>query len=225
MKLPRPQILIVAICLSAAPQVHAQGTFQNLGFESAQIIPLTEGADFPPYSVATTNLLPGWTLYYGFNPQSQLTYNDPALGSTFATLWATNGAQISGNYSILLQGGLTESAASISQSSLVPVSAESLLFEAQQTGAGTLQVSLGGQILPFFALSNGPNYTLYGVDISAFAGQTEQLMFSALKAPGFVNNWNIDNIQFSDQPVPEPGTFGLFALGASPFLWRARIKR
>jgi hypothetical protein len=205
------------ITLLIAGQLGFSQGFVNLDFESAQIIPLTVGADFPPYSIATTNALPGWTVYYGSIQQFQITYNDPALGSTFVTLNATNGAQISGNFSVLLQGGLTASAASISQTGLVPVSALSLLFEAQPS-AGTLQVSLGGQNLSLFALSSGANYTLYGANISTFAGRTEQLTFSALEdLQDLYNNWNIDNIQFSSMPIPEPSVLGLSALGGLIF--------
>jgi hypothetical protein len=83
-------------------------------------------------------------------------------------------------------------------------------------------VSLGGQNVPFFALSTVAPYTiLYGGDISAFAGQSEQLMFSALQ--GENNGWNIDDIQFSSSSVPEPSVFALTALGAlllGFFRWR-----
>jgi hypothetical protein len=198
-----------------------QGTFQNLDFESATIIPVVGGPAYP-YSVTVADAMPGWAVYYGASQQSLISYNAPALGSTWVTLYATNGVQISGNDSVLLQGGLTASSASISQTALVPASAESLLFEARpQISAGTLEVSLGGQNLSLFALSNGPNYTLYGANIPGFAGQVEQLTFSALRAPTvYGNDWNIDNIQFSDQSVPEPGVFGLSALGALLLGWR-----
>ena len=49
---------------------------------------------FPPFSIATSNALPGWTVLYGSTQQSQITYNDPAIGSTFVTLYATNGLQL-----------------------------------------------------------------------------------------------------------------------------------
>ena len=61
--------------------------------------------------------------------------------------------------------------------------AESILFNAQNLGGslgGVFLVSLGGQSIPFFALSTGSNYTLYGGNIPAFGGETEQLTFSAL---------------------------------------------
>lgn len=211
--------MAIAINLCAFSRPGFCQNFVNLDFESARIIPLTSGANFPPFSVATTNALPGWSVYYGANQQTQVTYNDPAIGSTFVTLWATNGSQLAGNYSVLLQGGLSASAAIISQTALVPVSAQSLLFYGAANSSTTpvLIVSLGGQNLSFSAISTGPNYTVYGADISAFAGQTETLAFSALQATSGFNNWNIDNIQFSPLPVPEPSTFGLIGLGGLIF--------
>ncbi len=218
----RCRVLAVFLLITAR-EAFTQGTFQNLDFEMARIIPIVGGPNYR-YDIATTNALPAWNAFIGSSQVPQITYNDPALGSTYITLWATNGAQISGNFSVLLQGGLTASAASISQSGLVPVSAESLLFEAQ-AGSGTLLVSLGGQNLVFSALSNGANYTLYGADVSAFAGQTAQLMFSALEFSTSPNNWNIDNIQFSNQPTPEPGALVLSVLGASIAAWRFTRRR
>ncbi len=202
-------LLLASACLA-----FSQG-FANLDFESAQVIPLTQGADYPPYSIATTNALPGWAVYLGSSQQSQIT-DTPALGSTWVFLIATNGA-LSGNFSVGLQGGSTYSSASISQTGLVPVGTESLQFEAQSSLAaipGSLVVSLGGQNILFSALSADSNYTLYGGNISpAFAGQTETLTFSALESIYGANNWDIDNIQFSSIPTPEPSTVGLFALG------------
>jgi len=146
-----------------------------------------------------------------------ISYNDPALGSTFVTLIATNGSQLAGNYSVLLQGGETASAATISQTGLVPASAESLTFlavgDAPYPYEPDLQVLLGGQDLTFSAISNELNYTLYGANISTFADQMETLSFSAPEATSGYNNWEIDNIQFSSSPVPEPGTLALAILG------------
>jgi len=208
---------LVVISLAFLRNASGQG-FVNLNFEDAQIIPIA-GSPIYPYAIATTNALLGWTVYTGASQPAQvITYNAPALGSTWVNLWATNGQQIDGNFSVLLQGGITASSASISQTGLIPVSTKSLLFEAQSgpgVVAGSLVVSLGGQIISFSAISTGPNYILYGGDISTFAGLTEQLTFSALEGGG--NNWNIDDIQFSPSSVPEPTTLGLIALGALLF--------
>jgi hypothetical protein len=51
--------ILIMLLLTSGQLGFSQG-FQNMDFESAQIIPLTQGADFPPYSVATTNAVPGW---------------------------------------------------------------------------------------------------------------------------------------------------------------------
>ena len=224
MKLNSTKNIIIGILLLATEQLGLTQGFINLAFESAKIIPINDSPQYP-YGIATTNALPGWTVYLGGNPTAAITYNDPTVGSTWASLVASNApymSPISGKYSVLLQGGLSLPSATISQTGLVPVGTESLLFEAQQNGVGTLQVLLGGQNLTFFAIVGGLNYTLYGVAASAFAGQVETLSFSALQVSSYVNDWNIDNIQFSSTPVPEPGILSLSALGGVLFGLRRR---
>ena len=209
-------ILIIFVGLSGNGQ--SQG-FVNLNFESARIIPDPNG-EFYPYSIAITNALPGWSGSADF--QGDITYNAPALGSCAVVLWATNGLQISGNYSVLLQGGVGPSAY-ISQTARVPLGTESLLFEAQQlTGwalLSALVVSLGGQEIQYSAISTGPNYTLYGGNVPfGLAGQEDQLTFTCLGgAAGLANNWTIDNIQFSSSSIPEPSVLGLTTLGSLLF--------
>jgi len=207
--------IILIILLLGGQSGFSQG-FINLNFEAAKIIPAATGAP----DIETTNALPGWTVLLGGSPQAQITYNAPAVGSTWVCLITTNmglgsWSPASGNYSVLLQGGtypFQPLTATISQTGLVPVSAVSLLFAAQP-GPGALDVSFGGQSLNFSAISTGPNYTLFGADISAFAGQTGALGFSALLDIDQSNNWNIDNIQFSSSPVPEPSVLALSGLG------------
>ncbi len=200
----RKTIVLVFFLISAHSGL-SQG-FVNLDFESAKIIPIAGS----PYSITVSNAFPGWFL--NGSMEGQTTYNDPSLGSTGVSLWATNGAQISGNFSALLQAGQASFPATISQTGLVPASVQSLLFQAQP-GRGSLEVYLGGQSLSFSALSDGPNYTLYGADISSFAGQAKELMFSALRVSTGLNNWTLDNIQFSPSAVPEPSTIALTTLG------------
>ena len=76
-------------------------------------------------------------------------------------------------------------------------------------------VSLGGQNLSCMAISNslnsyGRSYTVYGADISAFAGQTETLAFS-LASPG---HGILDDIQFSPIAIPETSATSLLCLAA-----------
>lgn len=218
--------ILVVLLLFIGRQAGFSQSFINLNFESAKIISATD-SPYYPYGIATSNAVPGWTVLIGGVQQSEIVYNDPALGGTSVNLWATNGEQIAGNYSVLLQGGGSASAASISQTGLVPVGTQSLLFEAQ-SGPGTLEVTLGGQDISFSAISDELNYTIYGGNIpSDMAGQSEQLMFSALEGVDTDghNDWNIDDIQFSTSPVPEPGALALSALGGLFLAWRRWRKR
>jgi hypothetical protein len=203
----------------------AQG-FINLDFERATIVqnPSSPGA---PYAVYARNAIPGWipTSILGAD---DIIYNTSALGATTVSIFDIKGPApiIEGEYSIQLFGGQgVPTGASISQTSLVPVDAESILFKAKYSGlpGGTLLVSLGGQNVSFSAISPGPNYTLYGGDVSAFAGQVQQLMFTA--PPGVNNYWELDDIQFSNIAVPEPRVFVLFASYALLLGWRVLRRR
>ena len=210
--------IFFALLLLAGIQNGFSRGFVNLDFESAKIIPIV-GSPLYPYAIEVTNALPGWTVLIDGSQVSQINYNAPAGGTSFVNLWATNGQQISGSYSVLLQGGGALLGAAISQTAVVPGSAESLLFEGQAGFGGTLVVSLGGQDLSFSAVGTGSDYTLYEAAIPAgLAGQSEQLEFNA--TTGNLNNWNIDNIQFSTFAVPEPGTLTLTALGGLFFAFR-----
>lgn len=79
-------------------------------------------------------------------------------------------------------------------------------------------VTLGGQTVNMVPLETFPSYTLYGGDVSSFAGQVETLRFteppSGVIPPSSVL---LDDIVFSPQVVPEPTVFVLSALGALLF--------
>jgi hypothetical protein len=215
--------------LSLPVASHSQVAFQNLDFEAAfpAILPTSPAGDY-----TVTTAFPGWTVYYGGPPdgsiaQSQTTYQLVSTGETFVGLVGANGpagfSAITGRYSALLQGGVTASDASIRQTGMIPVATESIQFEAYtQSASGPLLLSLGGQNIPYQALASGPNYILYGANISAFAGQTEALEFSALEEPGANNNWEIDSIIFSPNTVPEPQTWSLLLLSAATLALKRR---
>jgi hypothetical protein len=209
---------------------HAQG-FVNLNFEAANIVPDPNSSYFP-YGIATTNALPGWNanISGSYNQGlSDIIYDTFTLGSPGITILDTNAPDggssvIQGRYTMVLQAtaGFNgyNAGGALSQTGLVPALARTLLFSAQLSPAqGTvqqsLQVSLGGQILNIFASSTGPNYSTFGADVSAFAGQTEPLTFAdfSLLPIGVPNELFLDNIQFSSTAVPEPGTLALGALG------------
>ena len=203
----------------------AQGTFQNLDFEAAF-------PSFPPdsatgkYSVST--VLPNWGVYFGTNQQSQMGYNLISIGQTWATVVGPNGplgfASINGRYSVVLQGGVTSPDASIRQTGTLPASTAAILFQAEG-GFGPLLISLNGQNIPISAVSNGPNFTLYGGDVSAFAGQTAELRFSAPEGYNANNDWTLDSIMFSPTPVPEPADWTIFLVGGYGIATRTRWSR
>ncbi len=202
---------------------HAQG-FVNLNFESAVVV--TDPTSlYYPFAINAAAALPGWTTGGGYLGPNDIGYNTISLGSTAIFLEGTGGTPVAldGSYSVLLFGGLPGSA-SITQTAVVSASAQSLQFIAE--GTGMLSVSLGGQDLPYVLLSTGSDYSVYGANLPAgLAGQSEQLVFAApgQQAGGSDNSWNIDDIQFSVNPIPEPNTLALGAVGAmllGLFRWR-----
>jgi hypothetical protein len=207
------QLPLVAF-LVFARGVSAQG-FVNLDFESATIVPDTS-SPYYPNAVYASDAVPGWAVG-GFLGPNEMFYNTISVGAPNVSIVSSaNGfpSAIDGAFSVFLQGGDTPTpSAFISQTGLIPASARSLLFKAQADGGApinSLAVSVGGQNMSFSAISTGPNYTLYGSDISAAAGLIRLLTFSVQE--GY--QWNIDDIQFSASSIPEPSVFGLLTLGA-----------
>ena len=223
-------LLVATQCLT-----HGQGSFQNLGFESASLVPIP-GDPYGRVQFATA--FPGWTGLVGGAQQTTALYNSYFLGTSVISIidhgwsYTSLGGVIQGNYTAILQAGVIvtatnsyPAATALSQTALVPSTAKSLQFKAYDPGflspAIPLVVRLGGQQLSLTALGSGANYTLYGADIHALAGQTTELNFT-VPSPGNgdINNVFLDSIQFSNLPVPEPGILGLSALGALLLGWR-----
>ena len=203
---------------------HSQG-FINLDFESANLaaIPAGQGGGF----VSATNAIPGWTAFIGANQTTQILQNNATTGLPSISIFGPDSLAtgiIQGNYSVILTAGIVDGSVSISQTGLGPVSADTLLFEAapNYAGAGQLSVLMNGQNVPYFALGTGPNYTVYGGDISAFSGLQETLKFSDSQIGSNFSYVELDNIQFSSLPVPEPGA--LTALGGLLLACRRRKK-
>jgi hypothetical protein len=219
----RSIFLLSVVLLAQFLNASGQG-FVNLDFEAANISE-AQAFDF----VQTSDSLPGWNVFYGTNSASTfIGYETLIVGAPQADLMGTNRSdikRIEGNFSVFLQGGQTRDVstgiisttdATISQTGLVPTTAESIIFKAQP-GTQTLFLSLGGQNIPFTDLATTADYTLFGGDVSAFADQSFELEFTM---QGTGTGWNLDSIEFSSQPVPEPNVCGLVALGCLFFKLR-----
>lgn len=187
---------LAAACV-ALTAARGQSTFQNLDFESAHNLNLSG----PGGSVAVTNALPGWSAFSGTNQLSAIYYNDFAIVHPVA-LYGSNSMVISGLFTVFLYNG-----GSIRQTGLVPGDAESLFFKRRGNRPTLLEISLGGQSLSCTAIFSGPDYTLFGADVSAFAGQTASL---TILSPGLDF---IDDFEFSPQIIPEPSLVSLLSLG------------
>jgi hypothetical protein len=238
MKLSSCSLIITCVLsLFEGPRtVIAQGTFQNLNFESAQVSP----SPFRNYPnpVPISSAMPDWTGYLGVTQQSQVQYNTTTLGSASISLlgptWdASFPGIISGNYSVVLQSGLDpnneaiQDNASIAQTGTIPASVESLQFEALVEG--TFSISFAGNTLQPIILSSavaasGEPYDIYGVNISSYAGQTGELQFTEYFDSHFPF-MDLDDISFSPDAVPEPSIVALTAIGGLLFgarKWFAR---
>ena len=203
---------LLATALIIGVSARGQGTFQDLDFEAAQIVYV----DSFHAAIVASNALPGWSVFAGTNHLSVIPFG--ILGATYPVqlLAQTNGGSLSGNFTVRLSRGFSQSedGGSISQTGVIPADARALLFKAPMSLNGALAVSLGSQNLAYSALTSGPNYTVYGADITAFAGQNQTLSFSVALDPRVVP---LDDIQFSSQPIPEPSAVYLILGAAGAF--------
>jgi uncharacterized protein (TIGR03382 family) len=240
MKVHRPVRLAAAFALLLSVAVaQAQGTFQNLGFESARIVP---APGYPASQYLFADAFPGWTGYAGDVQQVLTLYNNlymdtaglSIIDAAFVNRSGLPGGLIQGNYTAVLMSGIAQlgqpSDTTIVQTGLVPVGTESLRFNANLAGtrpSDTFGVALGGQTLSFVPVASGVNYTTYAADIHVWAGQTAELAFTAFaQRPHSSDTYlYLDSIQFSTQPAPEPGVVSLLALGALLLGWRVWRRR
>ena len=202
----------------------AQGTFQNRGFESANLpaIPAGQYGDFVPFSTA----FPFWTGYEGTNVMTQAFHNGETLSAPSISILGPNWPSeqiLTGHYSALLHAGLDPFHpvdVALAQVGTLPVGVQYLSLKAS---GGQVSVSFDGQDISLFPASRGSNYILYEGDISRFAGQAGELRISS--EPTSLNPYNIfilDSINFV--PIPEPGVLALWVLGAACFFIRLRRK-
>jgi hypothetical protein len=209
--------LCVAFSFTAFSSSFGQG-FLNLDFENATIVHIP--VQFPSDSnvVYTASAIPGWTVYGSYMGQSVMLYNTATIGSAAVSIHDLNSPfplVLQGNYSLYLQfNSVTHAPVAIGQVGTIPNDAQSVTFFGT-TSFSTL--TFAGQPIPLTAIGGGPNYTVYGGDVSAFAGQTGELRFQ-----GF---GSLDNFQFSSTGIPEPTTLGLASLGLGALWWQKRQKQ
>jgi hypothetical protein len=208
----------VAVSFALLRNVSGQA-FVNLDFEDATVTIAHES----PYYALESDAIPGWSAspLWGLSGGLYIGYGTISLGG--AVVFLEDGNVPSGYGPLPIQGSfsvlLDYQSASIWQTGTIPNTAQSLTFFSVQDG---LQVTFAGQNIPFSAIGNGVNaengasYTIYGADISSYAGETGQLLFTV---PGQTTAL-LDNIQFSSSSVPEPNVFGLFALGGLLLIFR-----
>lgn len=200
--------LVIVLLTAIAKHAPAQGSFGNLDFESASFVPVPGD----PLKVQFGPALPGWTGYINGEPQVAIYPNFVPLGTPIPFISVLTPPSL-GN---VLQGSFTLAygtsfnvpvAVAVAQTGLVPADSQSLRLLA---GLFPPEVFMDGNYLPLVALESRPlQTTLYGIDISAFAGRTVELRFQVKTTIDY-----LDDIRFSDQPIPEPGLFGLLAVGA-----------
>lgn len=208
--------LIFAIFLSTTQLGFPQG-FIDLNFENP-ILPLSPSGGM----VSTANAVPGWTAYNGQGIQTGIFYNGMSLGGPMVSLNDTNAGgssldprPIQGKYSVFLLGSPVSIpiSAGIGQTGTIPLGIQSISFWGGYSG---FQVAFNGQPINYFVTSSTANYNVYAADISAYAGQTGELLFTAPARNALL----LDNIQFSLSPIPEPSTLAVGSLGALLLVYR-----
>lgn len=217
----------ICVCLSGMFQVHAQG-FINLNFESAGV-PISQPPSPPGVPTVDIGLaLPGWSAFIGTNQANMVMYNSPTLDTSAVSLFRDDISVnypflnvIEGSFSVFLLGGYiasTPTDTSLTQTGLVPATAQSIRFKtSNQVGPyHRVVVSLDGQTLSKVPLQVTSQYTLFGADVTLFAGEIRELRFTVYASTdggGGIPEL-LDSIVFSPEAIPEPSVLGLFALGA-----------
>jgi hypothetical protein len=221
--------IVMVLLLAGLQSARSQGGFQNLGFESAILVPISGD----PYGrVQFAPAFPGWNGYAGTNQQTKALLNNMFLDSTGLGLQASNSLdRIEGTYTAMIQSGydfsgsLSQINGALSQTGLVPSDARSIQFKAM--ASGLFQVSLNDVPLSLVPMMSGPNYLTYGADVSTFSGTVAKLEFMPLpwSAPSpAMSVLFLDSISFSASPIPEPsvGRLSILGLGLLGWRWRKR---
>jgi hypothetical protein len=223
----------VVISFSLLQTVSGQ-SFANLNFEQATIAPAPSGYTpsdaFNPISAASA--LPYWTVSEDATICNAIWGSPAALDETSVALVSAGSNPIQGSYSVQLSAfsgapsGYYNSS-SISQTGLIPIGTQSIQFLiASPSQAGSVPpnpiVTLNGTNISLFAISQSGGVITMAGNVSAFANTTATLAFLCEATTGGTfpsneNYFNLDDIQFSPSPVPEPSEFALITFGAFIF--------
>ncbi len=231
----------LGLALILAPVTAVAAPFQNLDFEQADIEPAFQTPVVPfdaNNPIDSSEALPGWTVTED-GVVCNAIWSGPGLDETSVSL-VTSGP-LQGKYTLLMSSFNPSNniapffrSSMISQTGDVPANAKSVQFEVGVpaiSGGETLSVpivTVNGQALPLVTLSTSGNTSLMACDVSAFAGKTVDLGFEALGnseplssvPPDFEDYFELDDIQFSPQSVPEPASIALVACSFAVVLRR-----
>jgi len=193
--------ILLATAIIISQRCHSQGAFVNLDFEHPflPLIPVNS-------QVPITKAMPGWTGYIGGVQISNVIFNTIGTGSSGIDFQGPGSLQpiLQGQYTVGMGPGQQGFTTAIGQTGTLPSNIQSLTFYIHP-GSG-FSVTFAGQQISLVTVGNTSVATIVGGDISAFAGQTGQLLFQG--------GGELDNIQFSTSPIPEPSCLALFGVGA-----------
>jgi hypothetical protein len=236
-----------SIALVASYSAQAQTPFEDLDFESATLSPAPVNVPTPTF-VPIASALPGWSASIAGVPVTQVQQNScdggqatiDIFGPNYPTLgneYPFGQGTIDGNYTVFLQsggnpqGGSVGVNTSIWQTGTVPANSQSLEFMAWSFYVdATFSVSFAGNSLSPVVLSSEPTewgtpLNLYAVNITTYAGETGVLEFTSTFNNLGASWTELDDITFSPNAVPEPGTLALLVVGGVALAarrWRAK---
>lgn len=233
-------VLLVVVFCGCLCATSLATPFQNLDFEQGSI--QAPPANYVPWDayhpISAAAGLPFWTAREDSAVCTAIWWNGGALDETSVALLSNipippfgyPATPLSGNYSVELTSAYFSTApseyfktSSISQTGDVPANAKSIQFLMWPYAPGVVRsdplVTLNGSVINLIPIStNGYLATMAG-DVSAFAGTNVELTITCAGTPGAPNeldrenNFRLDDIIFSPNPVPEPSTVALLGLG------------